>query len=212
MADLRRNPAPTGPGAGGSKKIMKVRVVRIKGKEEILERLKTVLSGLEYETSYDEVEGEEGNVIYRYEELHVIGYVDSVYVVVTCDSSECKVEAPIYNYLVEPCHSKPVPSDVVKCVRTVADNTRKVEGLIKELQAMAQELAQHGFEVNNVLGGAEAYWSKVKNNTKSYIRVHLSPRTSILQFQVEAEPAKIIGVAKKVVEEIVDDINALIRL
>jgi hypothetical protein len=180
----------------GGKRTVKVRVVRFKGKDAIVEELKTVLSGLEHRIGYDEVEGEEENVIYRYEVLYVAGYVDNVYVVVTCDSSECKVEVPIYNFLVEPCYSKPTPMEVVKCVRTVADNTRKVEGLVKELQTMAQELSEHGFEIHKVSGGAEAYWSKVENNTKSYIRVHLSPRGSVLQLQVDAEPARIIGVAR----------------
>jgi hypothetical protein len=177
-------------------KKVKVRVVRIKGKDAIIGELKTVLSRLEYKTGYDEVEREERDVIYRYEVLYVAGYVDNVYVVVTCDSSECKVEVPIYNFLVEPCYSKPTPMEVVKCVRTVADNTRKVEGLVKELQVMAQELAQHGFEVNKVLGGAEAYWSKVDGGIRGHIRVHLSPRTSILQLQIEGEPTRLIGIAR----------------
>ena len=178
-------------------KKVKIRVVRIKGKEEILEGLKTALSELEHRISYDEVEGdEEESILYRYEKLYVAGKVDNIYVAITCNNERCEVEAPIYNYLVEPCYSKPIPSDVVKCVRTVADNTKRVEGLVKELQAMAQELAQHGFEVSNVLGGAEAYWSKVENNAKSYIRIHLSPRGSILQLNVESEPTKIIETAR----------------
>jgi nitrogen-specific signal transduction histidine kinase len=102
----------------------------------------------------------------------------------------------MYNHIVEPCYSKPVPSDVVKCVRTVADNTNRVEGLVKKLQTMAQELSEHGFEIHRVLEGAEAYWSKVENNAKSYIRIHLSPRTSILQFQVEAEPMILVKIAR----------------
>jgi hypothetical protein len=180
----------------GGKRTVKVRVVRFKGKDAIVEELKTVLSKFEHRIGYDEVEGEEENVIYRYEVLYVAGYVDNVYVVVTCDNESCKVEAPVYHYLVEPCHSKPVPSDVTGCVRRVAESTRKVEGLVKELQAMAQELAQYGFEVNKVLGGAEAYWSKVDGGTRSYIRVHLSPRTSILQLQIEGEPTRLIGIAR----------------
>ena len=177
-------------------KKVKIRVVRIKGKEEILEGLKTALSELEHRISYDEVEGdEEESILYRYEKLYVAGKVDNIYVAITCNNERCEVEAPIYNYLVEPCYSKPIPSDVVKCVRTVADNTKRVEGLVKKLQTMAQELAQHGFEVNNVLEGTEAYWSKVENNAKSHIRVHLSPRISILQFQVEAEPMILIKIA-----------------
>jgi hypothetical protein len=177
---------------------VKVRVVRVKGKNAIVEELKTILSGLEHWISYDEVEGEdeEEGVLYRYEELHVNGYVDSIYIAITCDNESCKTEAPIYNYLVEPCHSKPVPSDIAKCVTTVADNTRKVEGLVKKLQTIAQELSEHGFEVNKVLEGVETYWSKVENNAKSYIRVHLSPRTSMLQFQVEAEPMILVKIAR----------------
>jgi hypothetical protein len=177
---------------------VKVRVVRVKGKNAIVEELKTILSGLEHWISYNEVEGddEEENILYRYEELHVAGQVDNVYITMTCDNDSCKTEAAIYNYLVEPCYSKPVPSDVTGCVRRVASSVKKVQGLVKELQAMAQELAQHGFEVNKVLEGAEAYWSKAENNAKSYIRVHLNPRTPMLQFQVEAEPMILVKIAR----------------
>jgi hypothetical protein len=178
------------------RKVVKVKVVRIKGKDEIVETLKVGLSRLEYKVVYDEEKDEDEGVVYRYEVLHAMGYADTVYIAVRCDHSECWVEAPIYRFLVEPCYCKPTPAEVVKCVKTVANNTKKIESLAEELQSIAQELAQYGFEVNKVLGGAEAYWSKAGEGTRSYIRVHLSPRASILQLQVEAEPTRIIGIAR----------------
>jgi len=179
-----------------AKKVVKVRVVRFKGKDAIIESLKTVLSELEHWTSFDEVEDEDEGIVYRYEELHVTGHMDGVYVAITCDYGGCKVEAPIYNFLAEPCRSKPTPTDVVNCVKTVVSRVKEVERSVKELQAMVQELSEHGFEIRKVLGGAEAYWSSTNGETRSHIRVHLSPRTSILQLQVEGEPAKIIGIAR----------------
>jgi hypothetical protein len=177
-------------------KKVKVRVVRIKGKDGIVETLKVGLSRLEYKVVYDEEEDEDEGVVYRYEVLHAMGYADTVYITVRCDHSECWVEAPIYRFLVEPCHCKPIPAEVVKCVKTVANDTKKIESLAEELRSMAQELAQHGFEVNKVLGGAEAYWSSTGGETRGHIRVHLSPRGSILQLQVEGEPTRLIGIAR----------------
>jgi len=179
-----------------SKRTVKVRVVRFKGKDAVVEELKGLLSGFEYRIGYDEVEGEEENVIYRYEVLYVAGYVDNVYVVVTCDNESCKVEAPIYSFLITTCHCKPKPDEVRNCVTKVVNETREVMERVKVLQAMVQELAQYGFEVNNVYDGAEAYWSKVDEGSRGYIRVRLSPRISILQLQVETEPTRIVGIAR----------------
>jgi hypothetical protein len=178
------------------RKVVKVKVVRIKGKDAIVEELKGLLREFKCKTSYDEVEGEEEGILYRYEELHVTGYVDNVYIAVTCDNENCKVEAPIYSFLITACHCKPKPDEVRNCVTKVVNETREVMERVKVLQAMVQELAQYGFEVNNVYDGAEAYWSKVDESTRSHIRVHLSPRTSILQLQVEGEPTRLVGIAR----------------
>jgi hypothetical protein len=177
-------------------KVVKVRVVRIKGRDEIVERLRTTLREFNYAVGYDEVEGEKENVIYRYEVLHASGSADNVYIAVTCDNEGCRVEAPVYHFLVEPCYSKPTSAELIECINKVASNAKRIEGLVKELHSMVQELVEYGYDIHRTIEGAEAYWSKVENNTRSYIRVHLSPRTSILQLQVEGEPTRLIGIAR----------------
>jgi hypothetical protein len=184
----------------GGKRIVKVKVVRIKGRDEIVEKLRATLRGFGYAIGYDDVEREDEDVRYKYrykyEVLHANGYADNVYVAITCDNENCRVEAPIYRFLIEPCYSKPTPAELIECINKVASNAKKIEGLVKELHSMVQELVEYGYDIHRTIGGAEAYWSKVDEGTKSHIRVHLSPRTSILQLQVEAEPAKIVEVAK----------------
>jgi hypothetical protein len=179
-----------------SRKTVKVRVVRIKGRDEIVERLRTTLREFNYAIGYDGVEREDEDVRYKYEVLHASGYADNVYIAVTCDNEGCRVEAPVYHSLVEPCYCKPKPAEIVECINNVASNTKRIEGLVKELHSMVRELVEYGYDIHRTIGGAEAYWSKVDEGTRSYIRVHLSPRTSILQLQVEGEPTKIIGIAR----------------
>jgi hypothetical protein len=173
----------------GGKRIVKVKVVRIKGRDEIVEKLRAILRGFGYAIGYDGVEREDEDVRYKYEVLHASGYADNVYVAITCDNENCRVEAPIYRFLIE-------PAELIECINKVASNAKKIEGLVKELHSMVQELVEYGYDIHRTIGGAEAYWSKVDEGTKSHIRVHLSPRTSMLQLQVEAEPAKIVEVAK----------------
>jgi hypothetical protein len=176
----------------------KVEVVKVRGRDRIVEDLKAILQSLNVVVDYEEEE--EGGVVYRYEVLQVTGYADNVYVIVRCDHLNCHVVAPVYPFLVESCHCKPRSAEVVECVSKVVTETKKIESIVEGLQSRAQELAQYGFEVIKVKDGAEAYWNKIGETTVNYITVYLKPRISILKLHIEAEPAKIIEIAKTLVK------------
>jgi hypothetical protein len=175
---------------------VRVRVVRVKGKEEILGVLRSL--GFSYRINYDIVEDEEDDsVVYKYEELDATGIIDGVYVTVECHVDGCKVENPIYRYDdVEPCHCNPSPQEIKACVDKVIARTREVIETIRNLQTLAKELERFNFQVDILGMGAEAYLSL----NKGYIRAHLTPRVSLIQLQVQAEPTKIVELARKLAE------------
>jgi hypothetical protein len=179
-------------------RVRRVRVVRVKGKEGVLEVLRGLLSDFSYSTTYDVAVDEEDNVVYKYEVLHVTGQVSGEHIAVTCDYRGCVVEAPLYRYDgVEPCRCKPNPVEVASCVRVVAESIVSVKSKIEGLRALARELERYGFNVEVRSFGAEAYNSL---GGGSYVRVLLSTRASMIQLQVQTDPVKVVELAKRIAE------------
>jgi hypothetical protein len=180
---------------------VRARVVRVKGKEEIVEVLRGLLSNFIHSIAYDTVEDEDDeSVVYKYEVLSATGQVSGEHVVVTCGYKECVVEAPMYRYDgVEPCRCKPNPAEVADCVKTVANSVIRVKSRITSLQAMARELEQYGFQVDLLGYGAEAYYP-LGGGSNNYIRAHLTTRVSTIQLHIQADPTKIVELAKRLVK------------
>jgi hypothetical protein len=174
-------------------KKVKVRVVRFKGKEVLVEFFKAY--GFDWKTHYIEEGDEEEGIVYRYEQLIATGTVDGMHVVVECDVDGCKVEIPQYRHDgVEPCSTRLEPSAIKECIDKVVARAKEVVDRVGKLQAIAEKLKEYGFELNQVGWGAYAY-KHISRNGNGFLELNLSPRISLIRLQLEAQPDRLVQLA-----------------